>query len=852
MLERPAFLRRLPAIAPIAQRVWALALVALAAAWISFYLITPLPYIELETFEATVMLHAVTALVFIPYLVSLIVWRRLPGGSMLDLPIVGLIVVYLLATVGSLDWRLSLEVTLTAFMGLGVFYVLSERRMLRLWQVETAFMIAVLAAAVKALWIVGEDYQHWLELTQAVSGGLSLGDLIPPTVPKVHDVGDHPNLLGGIFAMSLPLFFAGMFRPAHVTFRVAATLGAGVIALALFLTVTRSAWIGAAVGVTTTAVLLAFATENGRGWLRWLWPSTPLGRGLLVAGAAAAIAVVVVSGLYATRSVEARPIWLFRQSDTPRWDVMEAGADMFQDYPFLGTGPGVFGLLYPEYSGRFPNHAFHTHNGYLQGAVDMGVLGALAILALAATMAWLIIRSLREAEGHAQFTLAAGAGALLAFGVFSLFDSPNGFKGPLVAMASVGAIIVLAAREGSGERDEPVVIALTWPSAGAIGHIVARAAVAIVMVGVLITWGVRLDVAHYHYSNAQANANAGNFNGAREEAQRAIELDPDFAVYHLQLGTILGETYLRTQNSLALRDAIAELEETTRLEPRSAVAHANMALLLAKGGDRNRARDEALAALEFANSDPNATLVAATALEEANWGDEAVAAYARALFLDAGLADSPFWDTTPFRQTRFPDIIGSSALVFNQCLQMRLALAGLPHGDLPRDQALDACRQQVQAAPNNDQARIELANALIQTGDLTAARTHIDYVLARKPDLGLARTALGRWYAAQGNTDTAREEWLRAGQLGETDALVLLGDSYPPGQAPSEVVRSLRGRLHGKYVDRDLVGILYYRFKFQRRSPGTIFLPGEWRRAVPGPIARAQDALDRWATAGRQ
>jgi hypothetical protein len=50
--------------------------VAFVGSWVGFYVITPLPYLALETFRATVILHAVTGLVLVPYLVSLIARRR--------------------------------------------------------------------------------------------------------------------------------------------------------------------------------------------------------------------------------------------------------------------------------------------------------------------------------------------------------------------------------------------------------------------------------------------------------------------------------------------------------------------------------------------------------------------------------------------------------------------------------------------------------------------------------------------------------------------------------------------------------------------------------------------------------
>lgn len=844
--RRPAIAQGRYLSIPAARWALRLGVVTAAGSWLGFYLITGLPFLDLESFRATVVLHGVTALVFLPYLASLIFTRRLPGGSVLDAPLLALLGVYLLTTATSLDWRVSLEVALIAMMAIGVFYVLSDGRLLRRWQLEAAFMVAVLAAASWALWNVGNDYLDWLRLTEAVRGSVGLSDLIPPTVPKVHDVGDHPNLLGAIFAMSLPFFLAGVLRTRPAVLRVAIALAGAAVTVALFFALARSAWLGAAAGLAVTAVLLA-ATPAGIERARRLWPETRLARWTAGAIGLALVATVVAGAALVATSVETRPLWLFRESGTPRLDVMEAGGAMVQDHPLLGTGPGVYGLLYPEYSGKHPNHAFHSHNGYLQTAVDMGVPGVLAMFALGGALGWLLWRGLRDTEGDARASIAAATGALAAFGVFSLLDAPNGFKGPLVALAAVGAIAVLGYQEGRRESAFEAPAVSSWASTVRAVQIAARVVVPVAMVGLLITWG-RLDAAHYFYSNGVREANASRWEEAIDDGQRAVDLDPEFAAYRLALGTVQGQAFLATRDPALLSDAVHQLDRAVTLEPRSAIGHANLALLLTETADRDATRDEALAAVEFANSDPAVVLAAATALERAGWEEDAIEAYKKALFLDVNLADSPFWNETPFRSEHFSEIVGQSALVFNPCTLLRLAMADVPAGPLTRDEALSRCREHLFYHPDDQSARVTLADALLADGAYDESFAHLDAVLDREPDYGPGRTALGRWYAAQDKIEEARREWLRAGQLDEVEALVLLGDSYPAGEVPPEVVDRLRSELRGatSQVQFHLTGILYYRFKFFRGSPNTILLPGDWQDAVPARYAEAQDALARW------
>lgn len=270
-------------------------------------------------------------------------------------------------------------------------------------------------------------------------------------------------------------------------------------------------------------------------------------------------------------------------------------------------------------------------------------------------------------------------------------------------------------------------------------------------------------------------------------------------------------------------------------------------MLYAKGGDREQAREQALAAIHYANSDVAIVVAAGTALEQTGWDSDAINVYAQALYLDLNLANSPFWRGSQFRQDHFDDIVDNSVLVFNPCAVLDLMNAGAPVGAANAN-ALSDCTKHVLADQSDQAAKVALGETLILRNDLDGAFALIDDAVKRQPDFGPARTALGRYYAAAGDLDRARAEWLRAGQLNETDALVLLGDSYSAGQVPQEVIDALRGKLNeaSSYIQFDLPNILYYRFKFYRAAPAQLILPGDWQKALPGPYVLAQDALKRW------
>ena len=822
--------------ASAARRALPFAAIAIAASWLGFYLIAPAPFLADDTFRATLILHIVSGVIFLPYLVSLVAGRRLPDGGALDAPLAALLVALLLTTATSVDWRVSLEVALSGLLAVSVFYVLADGRLLRRWQGELALMLAIVAAALSALWVVGGDYLDWLQLSRAAQGGVSL---LPPTVPQVHGVGDDPAALGVVLAMGLPFLLAAALRSGRASLRALAALGAAAILVAIFLTLSRATWLGAAIGVLATATLLAVYTDDGRALLRRLWPAPR--RWLFGALALATLAVAAAGVTYVASSVEARPLWLFPDAGAARSDVLQAGAEMLGDHALLGTGPGVYRLLYPQYSGSYPIEGVDSGNGFLQTAVDMGVPGLLAMAGLVVALVWLLVRGLRATEGDARRSLVACAGSFSAFATFSLFDAPNGAHGPLVMLAAVGAVAVLSHREGVAPSDSQA--SPFRPSNVALA--VVRVAVPVMLAGLLIAWG-RLDVGHYYYSNGLTAADAGRWSQAVGRAQRAVELDPQFALYRLQLGVVQGQAYLETGNQARLDDALAQLGRGLEMEPRSAIGHANLALLLADALAREQARTEALAALRFANGDPAIALAAGTALEVSNWGEEAVDAYAQAISMDPNLADSPFWSGSPFRRTRFAEIVRRSSL--DTCAVLALTEVA-PAGFGDREEALNACRLQVEADPDDAAARVALAVVLIDEGELDEAFFHLDEVVARRSDYGQARTTLGRWYDARGEVEEARRQWLRAGQLRQPEALALLGDSFAPDTAPPEIARALRSQLADGEPYHSL-GSLYYRRSFYRASPNVLLLPGEWQQATPRAFLRATDTLARWTDEG--
>jgi O-antigen ligase/tetratricopeptide (TPR) repeat protein len=841
------------------------------AGWLGYYVVSGAPYLSLRVFGPTLALHALTAAAAIAYLLYLSFRRRLPGRTFLDWPVFALLLAYGAATAASINWRVSLEMTLQVVMVALVFYVAADKDLLDVGQVRRAFLLVMAAAAAYALFQVGRDYWDWLRLARAVDPSWGPGDLLPPTVPRVHGVGEHPNLLAMALVLAVPFYVVGLLGDRRRGARLAA---AGALVLsggALFFTLSRAGWVAAAV-----AAVLAAA-----GWVAVARPDLLRAprlekvarRGVrlaLYAASLAALAGVLAAALLLVTRWESRPQWLFRGSLSPRLDAMAAGGEMFRDRPLLGTGPGTYGLIYSQYSGSYPIEAVHSHNGYLQTAVDLGMAGVGVMVIVVVAAGGALWRGFRRASPEERLLLVACGASVAGFLVHSLADAPNASKTVLVPLAVVLAMMARAV-PAPGE-------AAAWPTAAGVPEarpspnggadpppaapwaglwrrcflLLPSFTVLVALVALLFFWS-NLDGPHYRYSQGLEDADAGRWLEAVPNFQRAVDGDPDFALYQLQLGLSETMAYLGGAPRPLLDQGMGHLERGVALEPRSTVGHANLARAYLLAGRLPEARASAQEAIRWAGQDPVVAMAAASVLEEAGTAEEAREAYATAIALDASMAFSPFWSSSDFRRQNFEEIVGRSVLPLNPCLVSQQLLLPEAPTNLDLEQAAQNCRLFILGQPGNVGARVDLATILMAAGQTQEAFAILEDTVARHPDDGASRRALGEWYFKAGDLERARHEWLLGAQLDDARAAMLLGDSYAPAPVPEDVVRraeeilSYAGtNLAAGGVQRYLLGILYYRMKFHRESPTVILVPGDWQEALGGPYAALSEALGRW------
>ncbi|GAG30104.1 unnamed protein product, partial [marine sediment metagenome] len=197
----------------------------------------------------------------------------------------------------------------------------------------------------------------------------------------------HPNVVAAAVELLVPLGVAKVLQSLQDRHRRqwVPTLLAGVLTLTmlviLVLTQSRAAYMGLAAALL---VLVALTRT------RWLLIALPVLTGAVIGGGMVAgwsnLADALVSHDPAYGLEWRRGIW-------------SAAICILGDFSFTGVGFGCFepvlSLLYPPPPGWLPPHA---HNLFLQVAIDLGLPGLVAFLAILGLVAYLGIRSYAESK----------------------------------------------------------------------------------------------------------------------------------------------------------------------------------------------------------------------------------------------------------------------------------------------------------------------------------------------------------------------------------------------------------------------------------------------------------------------
>jgi putative inorganic carbon (HCO3(-)) transporter len=307
----------------------------------------------------------------------------------------------------------------------------------------------VLCAGMTLVGILASDWPAEVPLLRQVATFLpeSLIQLPESTSTK------HANQLGGTVLIYYPLVLSAFMGAWNTGKRWYILLGSGfctlMITVLLIFTQSRSTWIGMLVSTFCLLLVWAFLATSSRH------------RKVLIALAVcmvlSGVMGVLIIGPDRLRALmqEPRGMTAFGTLDTLafRQEVWRWAVVAISDFPFTGCGLGTFRrvvtLLYPL-NVQMPDIA-HAHNIFLQTALDVGIPGLIAYVALVGLMLW---EAWCAVHHQAYRVVAAGIfGGILGLHVYGLLDAlALGSKPAIAFWYSLGLLSALARLTNENEE----------------------------------------------------------------------------------------------------------------------------------------------------------------------------------------------------------------------------------------------------------------------------------------------------------------------------------------------------------------------------------------------------------------
>jgi O-antigen ligase/tetratricopeptide (TPR) repeat protein len=396
--------------------------------------------------------------------------------------------------------------------------------------------------------------QTYVFLSMQLRGGL------PLTLPRPVSTLGNANALGNFLVVLIPFALTACVSARAAFVKVLMGLYTLLALVLLFLSFSRGAWLGTAVGLVVWGVLwLAGHDLLGRHQLKTWWArKATLVRVGVVAGALAGLVVAALAGVIFVRSLNETG----RTTDL-RTYIWEAAFSTFRQKPLTGYGLYTFGRNLVLYNSMPPeNPHSHAHDAPLHIAAELGLVGLAALLITLIVIFRAARRNWREADARGRSMLTAAAGAVTAFAVHQLLDVPAMM--PAIALCGLLALALLLT------PFKPVPIQASWRRNALVAALVGLWAV-------LLGGAVWENQLYIRYVDAldKAAPPVSDYAGAADEIQTVIDADPALSFNYMQQGFLYGMAAEGGDKEAAWK-GVAAYEHFVALEPNYASAWANL------------------------------------------------------------------------------------------------------------------------------------------------------------------------------------------------------------------------------------------------------------------------------------
>lgn len=308
-------------------------------------------------FLPTMYIAALTVVTAGCFFLKYIRGKRVLRVELLDVTVAIFMLITMCGGVFSINRALSLKPALLYVCFIAGYFLVVNLIRTPEWARRCTVMMMISAFAVAAIGIY-ENFFGQLSLTWIDA------EMFEGIEGRVVSTFANPNVLAEYLIMTLPFALTALLTAKKPSSRLAALIATGASALCLVYTWSRGAWLGIIMALLFYFLIYSRKTLSvlcfgllGIPFLPLVLPSTVITR------------FTSIGNLADTSTAYRVHIWM--GSLNMARDVMFSG---------LGSGMGVFAAVYPQYALGGIEAAPHSHNLYLQMAIELGIFGLLAFV----------------------------------------------------------------------------------------------------------------------------------------------------------------------------------------------------------------------------------------------------------------------------------------------------------------------------------------------------------------------------------------------------------------------------------------------------------------------------------------